>query len=89
MAEQAYAAVLTGKRQFETREIDIPDIGPDEGLLRMEAAGLCGTDFEQYDGHFEGTVYGQLPMTPGHEILGRIDRGTELLVRFPLGDLFS
>jgi alcohol dehydrogenase len=40
----------------------------------MEAAGLCGTDYEQYDGHFEGTVYGQLPMTLGHEILGRIDR---------------
>jgi alcohol dehydrogenase len=74
MTETAYAAVLTGKRRFATREVDIPDIGPDEGLLRMEAAGLCGTDYEQYDGHFEGTVYGQLPMTPGHEILGRIDR---------------
>ncbi len=74
MAETAYAAVLTKKRHFETREVPIPDIGPDEGLLRMEAAGLCGTDYEQYDGHFEGTIYGRLPMTPGHEILGRIDR---------------
>ncbi len=74
MTETAYAAVLTKKRYFETREVPIPDTGPDEGILRMEAAGLCGTDYEQYDGHFEGTVYGQLPMTPGHEILGRIDR---------------
>lgn len=74
MAEQAYAAVLTGKRAFETREVEIPKIGPDDGLLRMEAAGLCGTDYEQYDGHFIGTSLGTLPITPGHEILGWIDR---------------
>mgnify|MGYP001166312019 FL=1 len=74
MAEKAYAAVLTKERHFDYRDVDIPEIGPDEGLLRMEAAGLCGTDFDQFDGHFAGTVYGTLPMTPGHEILGWIDR---------------
>lgn len=74
MAEHAYAAVLTGKRSFETREVPLPEIGPEEGLLRMEAAGLCGTDYEQYDGHFIGTPLGALPITPGHEIFGRVDR---------------
>ena len=74
MAEKAYAAVLTRTRHFDIREVDIPEIGPEEGLLRMEAAGLCGTDYEQFDGHFEGTIYGTLPMTPGHEILGWIER---------------
>ena len=44
MADTAYAAVLTEKRTFETREVPLPDIGPDDGLLRMEAAGLCGTE---------------------------------------------
>ena len=77
MDEKAYAAVLTKPRHFDIREVAIPEIGPDEGLLRMEAAGLCGTDYEQFDGHFEGTVYGTVPMTPGHEILGwnRVRRG--------------
>ena len=74
MTETAYAAVLTEVRKFETREIPIPDIGPDEGLLRMEAAGLCGTDYEQFDGHFIGTTHGTLPITPGHEIFGWVDR---------------
>ena len=74
MTETAYAAVLTEVRKFETREVPIPDIGPDEGLLRMEAAGLCGTDYEQFDGHFIGTTHGTLPITPGHEIFGWIDR---------------
>ena len=61
MTETAYAAVLTEKRKFETREVDLPDIGADDGLLRMEAAGLCGTDYEQYDGHFIGSPHGVLP----------------------------
>lgn len=74
MTDTAYAAVLTAKRQFELREVPIPDIGPDEGLLRMECAGLCGTDYEQYDGHFIGTIHGQLPMTLGHEIMGRVEK---------------
>lgn len=74
MTEKAYAAVLTAPRKFDTRQVDLPDIGPDDGLLRVEAAGLCGTDYEQFDGHFAGTIRGALPMTPGHEILGWIDR---------------
>ncbi len=74
MTEKAYAAVLTERRKFDTRQVELPDTGPDDGLLRVEAAGLCGTDYEQFDGHFAGTVRGTLPMTPGHEILGRVER---------------
>ncbi len=74
MAETAYAAVLTEPRTFDYRDVALPDTGPDEGLLRMEAAGLCGTDYEQYDGHFVGTNLGKLPMILGHEILGWIER---------------
>ena len=74
MTETAYAAVLVEKRKFETREVPIPNINPDEGILRIEAAGLCGTDYEQYDGHFIGTPHGTLPITPGHEIFGWVDR---------------
>ena len=83
MTEKAYAAVLTERRKFDTRQVDLPDIGSDDGLLRVEAAGLCGTDYEQFDGHFAGTIRGALPMTPGHEILGWIDRvGAEAAKRW-------
>ena len=74
MAETAHAAVLTKPRTFEYRDFDIPDIKPDEGLLRVEAAGLCGTDYEQFTGHLEGTRWDIRPVIPGHEILGHIDR---------------
>lgn len=74
MTEKANAAVLVAPRSFEFREFPLPDIGPDEGLLRVEAAGLCGTDYEQYAGHLEGTPWDATPIIPGHEIFGWIDR---------------
>lgn len=74
MADKARVAVLTEPRTFDYREVDIPEIGPDEGLLRVEAAGLCGTDWEQYLGHLEGTQWAVRPIIPGHEILGWIEK---------------
>ncbi|MDE0441603.1 MAG: alcohol dehydrogenase catalytic domain-containing protein, partial [Gammaproteobacteria bacterium] len=74
MADKADAAVLTGPRNFEFREFDLPDIGPDEGVLRVEAAGLCGTDYEQYTGHLAGTPWDITPIIPGHEIMGWLER---------------
>lgn len=74
MTEKANAAVLTAPRTFEFREFDVPEIGQDDAVLRVEAAGLCGTDYEQYSGHLVGTPWDVTPIIPGHEIMGWIDR---------------
>ena len=74
MVEMARVAVLTEPRTFDYREVAIPEIGPDEGVLRVEAAGLCGTDWEQYLGHLDNTPWAVRPIIPGHEILGWIDK---------------
>ncbi len=78
MAELARAAVMTAPRTFELREFPLPAIGPDDGLLRVEACGICGSDVEQYKGHL-----GQrgLPMVPGHEPLGIIEEVGERAAR--------
>jgi threonine dehydrogenase-like Zn-dependent dehydrogenase len=65
------AAVLTGPRTFELRQFARPEIGLDDGLLRVETCGLCGTDYEQYSGHLAWG--GGFPIIPGHEIVGRIE----------------
>ena len=44
------AAVLVDDRRLEIQELPRPTIGPDDGLLRVEASGICGTDVEQYHG---------------------------------------
>ena len=68
------AVVLTKPRTLEPREFPRPPIGDDDGLLRIEACGICGSDYEQYEGaqpqHEDYTPY---PVIPGHEPLGIIE----------------
>ena len=81
MAESAFAAVLTAPRRFEYREVPVPEAGADDGVLRMEAAGLCGTDYEQYEGRLGASQTQIFPIVPGHEILGRIERAGAAALR--------
>ncbi len=62
--------VQTAPRTLELRELPIPDIDADSGLLRVEACGICGSDVEQYT----GVLPVRLPVVPGHEPLGVIER---------------
>ena len=64
------AIVQTGPRRLELRELPVPDIDDDSGLLRIEACGICGSDAEQY----AGILPAQWPLIPGHEPLGVIER---------------
>ncbi len=64
------AMVLTAPRRLEPRELPLPEIGHDDALLRVEACGICGSDYEQ----FEGVLRTPVPVIPGHEPLGVIER---------------
>ena len=44
MAGTTIAATLVGTRQFEFREYQLPEIAPDDGLLKVAAVGICGSD---------------------------------------------
>ncbi len=66
----AFAMVQTAKRTLEPRDIPIPDIDEDSAILALEACGICGSDYEQ----FEGVLRTPMPVIPGHEPLGRIAR---------------
>lgn len=68
-SRSARVAVLAGPRTIEVREHALPDIGEDDGLLRIEACGLCGTDHEQYTGHLSAPF----GFVPGHEIVGVVE----------------
>ncbi|HEY7201075.1 MAG TPA: alcohol dehydrogenase catalytic domain-containing protein [Candidatus Dormibacteraeota bacterium] len=69
MGEGIRAAVQVGPRQIELREFPRPRIGPDDGLLRIEHCGICGSDVEQYHGNLRQ----QPPFIPGHEPLGIVE----------------
>ena len=80
-AASSRAVVQTGVGSFEVHEFGLPPIGPDEGLLRMELCGICGSDIEQYDGRFDAMGWTSGPTIPGHEPLGIIERIGERAAR--------
>jgi threonine dehydrogenase-like Zn-dependent dehydrogenase len=63
-------AVATGAYTTELRELPVPAVGPDDGLLRVEAAAVCGTDWETYGRRSRGAGLG--PLVLGHENVGRV-----------------
>jgi len=64
------AMVQTAVRRLEPRDLPIPEIDDESALLRVEACGICGSDYEQY----EGLLRTPMPVIPGHEPLGVIEK---------------
>ena len=64
------AIVQTAPKKLEMRELRVPDVTDDTAILRVEACGICGSDLEQYD----GVLPVRLPLVPGHEPLGVIEK---------------
>jgi threonine dehydrogenase-like Zn-dependent dehydrogenase len=69
MGEQVLAAVRTGPGRTELREFPMPDVPRDGALLRVEVAGICGTDVKMY----ARPPYAD-PVIMGHENVGVIVR---------------
>src|SRR3984957_9327804 len=64
---------------------ELPDRHPEAGEIRVDvlACGVCRTDLHVLDGELPST---QLPIIPGHEIVGRIDAMGEGVTHLALGD---
>ncbi|HEY6537232.1 MAG TPA: alcohol dehydrogenase catalytic domain-containing protein, partial [Candidatus Nitrosocosmicus sp.] len=58
------------KGPFEIVERDIPEPGPMQIRIKVQACGICHSDTFTKDGLFPGIQY---PRVPGHEIAGIID----------------
>jgi threonine dehydrogenase-like Zn-dependent dehydrogenase len=48
MTEPVVAAVRTGPGRTELREFPMPEVPDDGALLKVEVAGICGTDVKMY-----------------------------------------
>jgi threonine dehydrogenase-like Zn-dependent dehydrogenase len=83
--EKVQAAVRTGPSRTEIREYPMPDIPADGALMKMEVAGICGTDVKLYK-----TPPSNAHVIMGHENIGYIAKaGREFTARkgFKEGDL--
>ena len=72
-------------------ELPDPEPGPDEVLVEVQAAGICGTDLEVLRGVHEAyrTGRGSFPITPGHEWSGVVRAVGSRVTRFAPGDLVT
>lgn len=72
------------KQALHRVDIDKPEIGPTEVLLRVHACGVCGSDLHLTDGEFGD--YATTPIIPGHEIAGIIESVGDLVTHLKIGD---
>ncbi len=83
--EKVNAAVKTGASKIEIQEFPMPEIADDSALMKMEVAGICGTDVKMYKEPLRDG-----PVIMGHENIGYIAKaGREFTRRkgFKEGDL--
>ena len=67
------AAVISEyNKPYQIREFPIPKIEPGAIIVKIQMAGICGTDVHQVAG--ELGLKPKLPVIPGHEAIGEITR---------------
>jgi len=64
------AQVSKAGGEFELVQRDIPEPGPGQVRVKVDACGICHSDVLVKDGVWPGLQY---PRVPGHEIAGRVD----------------
>ena len=58
------------KKPLEEADVPVPEIGPSDVLVRVAACGICHSD-----AHYRAGIspIASLPVTPGHEVAGRVE----------------
>ena len=90
MATMLAAQKTTAAPGLELREISVPRPGPNELLVKVRAASICGTDVHIY--HWDAPWNnGRIapPRTMGHEVCGEVAEVGSGVTKFQKGDLVS
>jgi D-arabinose 1-dehydrogenase-like Zn-dependent alcohol dehydrogenase len=68
--KNARVSVSRPNGELELIERAVPEPGPREVRIKVEACGVCHTDWAVVQGYIPGVQY---PRVPGHEVIGTID----------------
>lgn len=68
------AVVIHAAKDLRIDEVAVPDPGPHEVRVRIEAGGICGSDLHYYQEGRIGTIVLREPMILGHEIAGIVEQ---------------
>lgn len=76
------AFVITEPNRAELRDLPKPVPAPDEVLIKVAAAGFCGTDIHTYKGEHPA----KYPLVPGHEFSGIVVAAGSAVTQCKPGD---
>ncbi len=76
------AARIERPGQGIVTSVDEPYVGADDVLIKVRAAGICGTDLHIFKGEYEA----EYPIIPGHEFSGEVTAVGANVVNFKVGD---
>jgi alcohol dehydrogenase, propanol-preferring len=71
------------KKPLVQTNLPIPEPGPKDVLIRVDACAVCRTDLHVIDGELPNP---KLPLIPGHQIIGKITAVGSDAKRFEIGD---
>ncbi|MDI4648395.1 galactitol-1-phosphate 5-dehydrogenase [Cohnella hashimotonis] len=77
------ALVYEGPRTMNMRDIPLPALQPDEVLVRVSHAGICGSELGGYLGH---NSLRKPPLIMGHEFSGTIEQVGDQARGFQVGE---
>jgi D-arabinose 1-dehydrogenase-like Zn-dependent alcohol dehydrogenase len=84
MAPQMKSVVVSAaKGPWELQDRDVPEVGPNDVLIRIRACGICGTDLWISDGVL---AFRDFPLVPGHEAAGEVVAVGEGVTKRKVGD---
>ena len=72
------AVICHGPKDYRLEEVPVPQAGPGEALVRVEAVGICASDLKCYHGaaKFWGDgnrpAWAETEVVPGHEFVGEL-----------------
>lgn len=69
-------------KPLSLEELPKPSPGPGEILVKVSACGVCHTEIDE----IEGRLNPNFPIIPGHEIVGRVEKGGAGAGRFKVGN---
>lgn len=75
------AGIYYNKHDIRYEEIDVPEIGDGDVLIKMKSCGLCGTDIHKAKNQ---TVAG--PVVLGHEVAGEVVKVGKNVIKFKEGE---
>ncbi|WP_214401248.1 alcohol dehydrogenase catalytic domain-containing protein [Pseudonocardia lacus] len=82
-AQMKSVVVDQAKGRWELQDRPVPQVGPDDVLVRVHACAICGTDLWLSDGVLS---FREFPIVPGHEAAGEVVAVGEGVTRRKVGD---